>query len=112
MLFLLVMEVFSRMLRRMEEAGIIKGLKVRGVGGDKLCVSHLLFTDDTILFCNPSVEQFLRIRMLLTCFIAIIGLKINVSKSKMVSVGEVNNLDELAEVLVTFPPGKSVVGCK
>ena len=56
MLFLLVMEVFSRMLRHMEEARIIRGFKVRGVGGDELCVSHLLFADDTILFCDPSVE--------------------------------------------------------
>ena len=37
--------------------------------------------------------------MLLTCFIAVIGLKIKVSKSEMVSVDEVNNLDELVEVL-------------
>ena len=37
--------------------------------------------------------------MLLTCFTAVIGLKIKVSKSEMVSVDEVNNLDELVEVL-------------
>ena len=93
------MEVFSRVLRRMDEVGIIRGFKVRGVGGDELCISHLLFADDTILFCDTSIEQFLHIRMLLTCFTAVIGLKINVSKSEMVPVGEVNNLDELANVL-------------
>ncbi|XP_065626478.1 uncharacterized protein LOC112004942 [Quercus suber] len=69
MLFLLVMEVFSMMLRHMEEAGIIRGFK------------------------------FLHIRMLLICFTAVIGLKFKVTKSEMVSVGEVNNLDELAKVL-------------
>ena len=37
--------------------------------------------------------------MLLTCFTAVIGLKIKVSKSEMVSVDEVNNLDELVKVL-------------
>ena len=99
MLFLLMMEVFSRVLRCMDEVGIIRGFKVCGVGGDELCISHLLFADDTILFCDTSIEQFLHIRMLLTCFTAVIGLKINVSKSEMVPVGEVNNLDELANVL-------------
>ncbi|KAL0004004.1 hypothetical protein SO802_011565 [Lithocarpus litseifolius] len=99
MLFLLVMEVFSRMLRYMEEVGIIKGFKVCGVGGGELCVSHPLFANDTILFCNLSVEQLLHIRMLLTFFTIVIGLKSNVSKSEIVQVGEVNNLDELAEVL-------------
>ena len=36
--------------------------------------------------------------MLLTCFATVKGLKINVSKSEMVPVGEVNNLHELVEV--------------
>ena len=93
------MVVFSRVLRCMDEAGIIRDFKVRSVGGDEICVYHLLFANDTILFCDTSIEQFLHIRMLLTCFTAVIGLKINVSKSEMVPVGEVNNLDELANVL-------------
>ena len=31
-------------------------------------VSHLLFADDTILFCDTSREQILSIRLVLTCF--------------------------------------------
>ena len=99
MLFLLMMEVFSKMLRCMEEAGIIRDFKVCGVGGDELCISYLLFADNAILLGDTSVEQFLRIRMLLTCFTAFTGLKINISKIEMVPVGEVNNLDELADIL-------------
>ena len=64
----------------MEEAGIIRGFKAHGVGGDELCVSHLLSADDTILFCDTTIEQFLHIRMLLTCFTMVTGLKINVNK--------------------------------
>ena len=40
--------------------------------------------------------------MLLTCFIVVIGLKIKVSKSEMVPVGEVNNLDEFVDARLEF----------
>ena len=50
MLFLIMMEVFSRMLRRVEGACLICGFKVEGRRGGGKCASHLLFADDTILF--------------------------------------------------------------
>ena len=53
-------------------------------------ISHLLFTDDTILFCDASREQLLSIRLALSCFQAFTGLKVNVGKSEIVPVGEVN----------------------
>ena len=43
MLFLIVMKVFSRMLRRVEGAGLLRGFKVEGRTGGGKCVSHLLF---------------------------------------------------------------------
>ena len=48
-----------------------------------ICISHLLFTDDTILFCDASREQILSIRLVLTCFQAFTGFKVNVGKSKL-----------------------------
>ena len=74
MLFLIMMEVFSRMLRRVEGAGLIRGFKVEDRRGGGECVTHLLFADDTILFCNADVEQILYIRLLLLSFQAVIGL--------------------------------------
>ena len=50
-------------------------------------ISHLLFTDDTILFCDASREQILSIRLVLTCFQAFTGLKVNVGKSKLSLLG-------------------------
>ena len=59
----------------------------------------MLFADDTILFCDADEEQFLHVRMLLLCFQAVTGLKVNVLKSEMVPVGEVPNVHVLAEIL-------------
>ena len=58
-----------------------------------------MFGDDTILFCDAEVEQILHVRMLLLCFQAMTGLKVNVLKSEMVPIEEVNNMHALAEIL-------------
>ena len=63
MLFLIMMEVFSRMLRRVEGADLIRGFKAEGRRGGGECVTHLLFANDTILFCDVDVEQILHIQL-------------------------------------------------
>ena len=68
MLFLVMMEVFSRMVKRMEGARLLGGFRVDGRRGREECVSHLLFAEDTILFCEAAVEQILYVRLLLLCF--------------------------------------------
>ena len=45
MLFLIMMEVFNRILRRVEGAGLISGLKIEGRRDGGESVSHLLFAD-------------------------------------------------------------------
>ena len=99
LLFLIMMEVFSRMLRRVEGAGLIRGFNLEGRrdGGER--VSHLLFADDTILFCDANEEQILHIRLLLLSFQVVIGLKVNVHKSEMVPIGKVVDVHVLAEIL-------------
>ena len=98
MLFLILMEVF-RMLRRVEGAGLIHGFKVEDRRGGGESVSHLLFANDTILFCDADVEQILHIRLLLLSFQAVTGLKVNVLKSEMVPIRGVDNVHALAEIL-------------
>ena len=99
MLFLIMMEVFSRMLRRVEGAGLIRGFKVEGRRGGGECVTHLLFANDTILFCDADVEQIIHIRLLLLSFQVVTGLKVNVHKREMVPIGEVEDVHALAEIL-------------
>ena len=60
---------------------------------------YLHFVDDNILFCDASREQLLSIRLAVTYFQAFIGLKVNVGKSEIVPIGEVSNIQILANIL-------------
>jgi len=50
MLFIIMMEVFSRMLKRVEGAGLLQGFKANGWRDGGESVSHLLFANNTIIF--------------------------------------------------------------
>ena len=93
------MEVLSKILKKIEENNLIRGFHVGAVNSVGVRISHLLFADDTILFCDASRDQLLSIRLAMSCFQAFTGLKVNVGKSEIVPVGEVNNLIELASIL-------------
>ena len=51
------MEVFSCSLRKAISGGFLSGWKVRGRNGEGLQISHLLFADDTLVFCEESLDQ-------------------------------------------------------
>jgi hypothetical protein len=99
LLFLLIMEVLSRMLLKTVERGLLKGFQVGRAEEAGVCVSHLLYADNIILFCDADPEQLLYIRMVLTCFEVVTGLKVNMNKSEMVPIGEVVGLNDLAGLL-------------
>jgi hypothetical protein len=54
-----------------------------------VCVCHLLFADDTLIFWDADLAHIFNLRLLFTWFEAISGLKINFNKSEMVPVGNV-----------------------
>ena len=56
-LFVLIMEAFSSLISRAEDKGFIRGFKVMGRCGERVSVSHLLFADDTLLFCEDNRDQ-------------------------------------------------------
>ncbi|RVX00466.1 hypothetical protein CK203_037011 [Vitis vinifera] len=72
------------------------GCRVNGRSGDGALVSHLLFADDTLVFCEASEDQMVYLSWLLMWFEAISGLRINLDKSEILSVGRVENLEALA----------------
>ena len=81
LLFLLIMEVLSRLLKKTEECNLIRGFHVGDVNVVGVRISHLLFADDTILFCDAFREQLLSIRLVLSYFQTFTGLKVNIGKS-------------------------------
>ncbi|RVW73709.1 hypothetical protein CK203_054991 [Vitis vinifera] len=47
------MEALSCLLNKAKEGGYLSDFKVNGKGGGVLEISHLLFVDDTLVFCLP-----------------------------------------------------------
>ena len=68
LLFLLIMEVLSRLLKKTEECNLVRGFHGGAMNSIGVRISHLLFVDDTILFCDASRDQLLSIRLVLSCF--------------------------------------------
>ena len=68
LMFLLITEVLSRLLKKSEECNLIQGFQVGSANSVGVRISHLLFADDTILFCDASREQLLSIRLVMSCF--------------------------------------------
>ena len=89
------MEVFSCMLRRAISGGFLSGWRVRGRSGEGVQISHLLFADDTLVFCEESLDQMTNISWLLMWFEACSGLKINLEKSELILVGRVHDMEGL-----------------
>jgi hypothetical protein len=98
-LFVIVMEAFSRMTKALVDHSRFSGFAVGTRGSEQVNISHLLFADDTLVFCGASLEQVQAIDELLIFFELVSGLKVNLAKSTLVPVGEVSNVGALAEVL-------------
>jgi hypothetical protein len=95
-LFVLVIEAFSRMIDAIYSRGLISGFFVGARNHDRVDVSHLLFTDDTLVFCVVDASQISYLGALLVCFEAVSGLKVNLTKSSLIPVGSLDDVDQLA----------------
>ena len=95
-LFVLGIEVLSNLIRRAVDGGFLSGCRIRGRGEEEMIVSHLLFADDTIIFCEASKDQLSALSWIFTWFEAASGLRINLDKSVLIPVGEVEDIEEMA----------------
>ena len=75
------MEALSQLLSCARNRGFISGFGVGGRGREGLIVSHLLFADDTLIFCDAEADQLQYLSWTFMWFEAIAGLKVNLSKT-------------------------------
>ena len=62
-------------------------------GDNVVHLTHLQFTDDTLLFLKPFLEYLRNAKRILGCFELVSGLKINFHKSCVAKVGK-NGLND------------------
>ena len=95
-LFVMGMEVLSVLITRAVEGGFIHGCRIWRGREQAVNITHLLFADDTIVFCEAKKEALLHLSWILFWFEAASGLKINLDKSMVIPVGEVEGVLEMA----------------
>ena len=64
-----------------------------------LTMSHLLFANDTLIFCDADSNHIDVLYGILARFEVVLGLKINLGKLEWVPIGDVPNMEELVEML-------------
>jgi hypothetical protein len=94
LLFMFVMEALSRMISAAVNGGLLEGFKVGNAD-----FSHLLFADDTLIFCSAHSSQLCHLRSLFLLFEAVSGLKINLAKSNLIPMGNVVQVEGLADIM-------------
>ena len=98
-LFVIGMEILSCLLNRATGGNYLSGTKIVDERGEEMVISHLLYADDTLLFCRADNDELKFISWILMWFEAVSGLKINLNKSEILPIGLVTNVEGLASEL-------------
>jgi hypothetical protein len=95
-LFIMVVDVLSRLLERAKECSLIEGLSV---GRENVEITHLQFADDTIFFLKDDDQNWAKLNSILESFCFISGLKLNKAKCSLVGINsDSSNVERLAAV--------------
>jgi len=63
------------------------------------CFSHLMFADDTLIFCDARSSQLRYLWSLFLLFEAVSGLKVNLAKSNLIPMRNVVQVGRLGDIL-------------
>jgi hypothetical protein len=66
---------------------------------DGFVCSHLLFVDDTLILCHVNADHLCHLCCLLLCFEVALGLKVDLDKSELVLVENVDHVEGLVDIL-------------
>ena len=98
-LFVIGMEALNCLINRAIEGNYLSGSRIADGRGEDLVISHLLYVDDTLIFCKANKDQLKYLSWILMWVEALSGLKINLNKSEIITIGPVDNVEELASGL-------------
>lgn len=79
LLFIFVMEASSTLLRKVVKGSLLRVFEVDMVGFRGV-ISHLLYANDTLIFCDMEEDQIWILRAVL-CFKPVTRLKINLRQT-------------------------------
>nr|GEU64911.1 putative RNA-directed DNA polymerase, eukaryota, reverse transcriptase zinc-binding domain protein [Tanacetum cinerariifolium] len=95
-LFILVMKSLHRSFSKVLEEGLYKGIYIN----NSLLLSHLFYADDAVFVAEWNRSNISTIVRVLKCFHIALGLKINLSKSKLSGIGvSKREIDEAAAIV-------------
>ncbi|XP_075081030.1 uncharacterized protein LOC142166245 [Nicotiana tabacum] len=94
-LFILAMEGLSIMVEKAKQMHWMQGFDVGNNSSLTVLVCHLLFADDTLIFCGAEKSQIKYLNLTLLIFEALSGMHINMSKSVIYHVNVIPELEML-----------------
>eukprot|EP00253_Pinus_taeda_P028927 PITA_28927 len=93
LLFLLVAEGLSQLIRLAKREGTVKGLEI----AVNMYISHLLFVDDILLFTSGNLNEIKELKNIIDLFMKVTGMQVNYRKSQLITEG----LDRLEKNQIT-----------
>jgi hypothetical protein len=90
------MEALSKTLFATINGGFLSCFSIGSRHSGVVNILHLLFANDTLVFCGANPDHLCYMCALFLWFEVVSSLKINLTKSELILVGNVNNMDGMA----------------